>query len=188
MNGPYSGPLSLSQERIHGVTANLSRSYLHHGSFKDYIGKFCFNDGNGKWKYAKTLSQFSLCDCKVEWVLIDLTADLLSLLLLRVFYLIPVIVADVVQPFLLPEVPKAVGIALAISPAKRTNKHNFCETLLQYRSKFPWSKECQLMLKQKRLFGGTILPIVKTHYLMIQFGKVCYPQVIIRSSIYILNK
>ena len=30
MSGTFSGPPSLSQERIHGVTANLPRMYLHH--------------------------------------------------------------------------------------------------------------------------------------------------------------
>ena len=34
MSGPFSGPPSLSQERIHGVTANLSRMYPHHGNLQ----------------------------------------------------------------------------------------------------------------------------------------------------------
>ena len=34
MSGPFSGPPSLSQERIHGVTANLSRMYPRHGNLQ----------------------------------------------------------------------------------------------------------------------------------------------------------
>ena len=34
MSGPFSGPPSLSQERIHGVTANLSPIYPRHGNLQ----------------------------------------------------------------------------------------------------------------------------------------------------------